>query len=265
MMLTTYCDDGGGDDHGYTVICGWVSTVDQWDGFEVDWKLLLIHYEIPFFHMSKLAHWNAPYEKWKANPGIRDRFLREAGKVIRSRVKKGFLVYVNHSHFKTVNSLFELEESFGSAHGLAGRLCMDRADFWRKSENYSFDTMRFVFEDGPGYADVSRAACAITPHLPIPNFEASRDVKPCPDWPEGRIGVVQLQSADYLAYEYRKAIADKRDKGLDVHRKSLQALLGVPLEIAGFEGPIGIGTFCAHHDIKKRLPPDSAIYDRFKG
>jgi hypothetical protein len=262
-MLITYCDDGGGEDHGFTVICGWASTADQWDGFEVDWKLLLVRYEVSFFHMMALAHFKGPYAKWKDTPSTRDRFLADAGSIIKSRVKHGFLAYVKHSDFKTVNSLFELEESFGSAHGLAGRLCMDRADNWRRKENYGFDETLYVFEDGPLYADISKATSAINPRLPIPHFEASRDLKPCHEWPEGRIGIVQLQSADYLAYEYRKAIADRMSKGLKAHRKSLQALLGTPLEGAGFATSMNLARFCMAHNIKKRLP-NSEIYEGFK-
>jgi hypothetical protein len=213
--------------------------------------------------MLKLAHFSEPYTKWKQSPGIRDRFLGDAGAIIRSKVKHGFLAYVKHSDFKIVDSLFELEESFGSAHGLAGRLCMDRVEEWRKNENYAFDETRYVFEDGNGRGDIIKAASAIEPHFPLPNFEASRDWVSSHDWPDGRVGLVQLQSADYLAYEYRKAIADRISKGVQAHRKSLQALLGRPLEIAGFEGPVGIAKFCTAHNIKRRHP-DSQLYDKFK-
>jgi hypothetical protein len=72
-----------------------------------------------------------------------------------------------------------------------------------------------------------------------------------------------LQSADYLAYEYRKAIADRISKGVQAHRKSLQALLGRPLEIAGFEGAFGIAKFCTAHNVKRRHP-DSQLYDKFR-
>jgi hypothetical protein len=40
-MVTCYFDESGGDDVGWTFVCGWAATVAQWDRFEIDWKLFL--------------------------------------------------------------------------------------------------------------------------------------------------------------------------------------------------------------------------------
>src|SRR5204863_9101411 len=48
----------------------------------------------------------------------------------------------------------------------------------------------------------------ITPSLPAPIFKPGRDSRPSAKWPNGRKGIVQLQAADYLAYEIGKFARD---------------------------------------------------------
>lgn len=63
-MLTCYLDEAGGKAEGFTVICGWVSTVAQWEQFEIDWRLFLASYKVPYFHMKEFAQSTGPFKKW---------------------------------------------------------------------------------------------------------------------------------------------------------------------------------------------------------
>src|SRR6185369_10427269 len=77
---------------------------------------------------------------------------------------------------------------------------------------------------------------ALPPFLPAPAFKPSRDVAPSRKWPQGKSGWVQLQAADYIAYEARKFVVDHEliKKGLRGARKSLGALTKVPLGISSW-------------------------------
>jgi hypothetical protein len=89
-MLTTYFDEAGGEDHGFTVVCGWVASIEQWDGFEVDWKLFLAKYDVPYFHMKELIPIpKGHFSKWSGRPDVIARFLRDAGHIVTSRVRQG--------------------------------------------------------------------------------------------------------------------------------------------------------------------------------
>ena len=81
-MLTGYFDDAGGADHGFTVVAGWVSTVDRWSIFAEQWEQMLAAFQVPWFDMKTLSHFRGVYEPWKARPEIKDEFQAAACRVI---------------------------------------------------------------------------------------------------------------------------------------------------------------------------------------
>ncbi|MHB8753685.1 MAG: DUF3800 domain-containing protein [Candidatus Acidiferrales bacterium] len=200
-MLTAYFDESCGK--GFTVICGWIAAVDEWDNFEVDWKLFLINYDVPYFHMKEFAQSTGPFAKWKATPNFRKRFLRDAWDIIRSRSRGGFACYVQDVLFNRTNRSYWLREKFPSHYALVGRECI------RWAHDYARDIceeVRCIFDDGGPNKNELLGSVNIKPQLPNPTFEPSRDI---PDRKRGiRKGVVQIQAADFLAYEVRKYIVD---------------------------------------------------------
>ena len=49
-----YCDAGGGKDHGFIVVAGYLSTFDRWNAFTAEWNELLARFEIPYFHRENV-------------------------------------------------------------------------------------------------------------------------------------------------------------------------------------------------------------------
>jgi hypothetical protein len=230
-MLACYCDEAEETytalRGGFTVVAGYTGTAQKWDGFEIDWKLLLAHYKVPYLHMRELAHWIGPYAKWKERPMVRNHFLRDASEIIRSKVQMGFTCFVWHLSFQRVNALYKLEECFSTPYALSGYLCMAIAEQWRAKGGKP--EIKYVFEDGGiDKGGLVRGTTSILPHMPTPTFEAGKDWKPSRKWPQGRKGLVHLQAADYLAYENRKALTDRINKGIRPDRKSLKAIVAVP-------------------------------------
>jgi len=263
MMLTGYFDEGVRDKL-FTVICGWTSTIEQWDGFEADWKLLLASYRVPYFHMKEYVHSNGPFKKWKGLESIREKFVADAAEIVNTRAKAGFIFYVRDAAFRTVDSLFDVRNVWGSPYGMAGRCCMELADEWRKNMTPNPGEIKYIFDDGgPDKGGLIKAMRSIPPYFPTPSFEPSRDWRRSQKWPEGRKGLVQLQAADYLAYECRKAMADRLEKHIPAARKSLAAILRVPIKMAAIQ-EMRLARFCYEQNISRRLPPDSEIYANFK-
>lgn len=225
-MFTCYFDEAGGDDHGFTVVAGFMASVEQWDSFEIDWKLFLIKYDVPYMHMLEFAHCSGPFKKWKEPrfEPTRRNFLREAAEIIHSHIKRGFLCIVKHEHFYDAAALYPSQIYPRSPYALAGRTCAACAKQWVRKHLSKLD-IEFVFEDGgPDKHGLSDTLTKLNPRLPGPIFKPSRDT------PDGRRGLVQLQSADWFAYEIRKWQVDRPDLQTPRKeaRKSLRALLDFP-------------------------------------
>jgi hypothetical protein len=37
-MFRCFFDEGGGEDHGFIAVCGYVASFEQWKRFETEWK-----------------------------------------------------------------------------------------------------------------------------------------------------------------------------------------------------------------------------------
>ena len=219
-MFACYMDEAGGDQAGSTVVCGWVSTVALWEQFEVDWKLLLASYKIPYLHMKEFSQSKGPFRKWKDLDGVRDRFMAEGIDIIKSRTKSWLVCFVHHKIFDLIDAKYKLVESIPSPYALAGRACVAQVDAWGREES---KTIEYVFEDGgPDKAGLLKAM-NIPVRLPKPIFRPGRDIM---DRKAGlRRGTVQLQAADLLAYELRKHRAEFAKRSGRPVRKSLYAVI----------------------------------------
>src|SRR5437773_2363966 len=93
-------DDAGSPDHGFTVVSGWVSTIDRWEQFDADWRLLLARYNLPYFSMKECAQFKKEFQGWENRLGTRDKFLRTAAGIIKSYVLYGFGSIILHKEFE---------------------------------------------------------------------------------------------------------------------------------------------------------------------
>lgn len=219
-MLTCYFDEAGGAEHKFIVVAGYVSSVAQWLVFESDWKILLAKYQVPYLHMKEFAHFKGPFKKWEHQPGTRAHFLRTAADIINSNVNFGISVCVYYKDFEDAGNEFDLPSLFRSPYALAGRSCIMEANVVRGRTTTDSLDMEYIFEKGgPDAAGLVNAVRKITPTLPAPIFKPSRDTK-------SETGVIQLQAADYLAYEIRKYVKDHSayKRGERFPRASLGAL-----------------------------------------
>jgi hypothetical protein len=200
-MLTGYFDESYNKN--FMVMCGWIASVEEWNNFEVDWKLFLISYKVPYFHMTEFAQSTGPFEKWKNTPNFRARFVHDAWEIVRERARKGFVWHVDEVLFNRIDRFYCLKEKLPSTYAFAGRECMRWVeDFGRKSG----EQVRCVFHDGGPDKQGLLSTAGLVPKLHSPKFEPNRDI---PDRKIGiRRGMVQLQSADFLAYEIGKYIKD---------------------------------------------------------
>jgi hypothetical protein len=229
-MFTSYFDEAGGADHGFITVCGWVASVERWQLFEGKWKDMLSYFDVPYFHLKELSQCRGPYVKWFQNPGTqRDELFKEAARIICETVEYGFLSVVWYDAFRKTNERFHLKKHSHSPYAIAGRFCIARVNEWVKQQGRSLREVDYIFEDGGpdagGLIDLTKRS-----DLKLPLFRSGRDT-------ESQVGTVQLQAADYFAYELRKAVVDHRDPFTkpEMFRKSFQALFGCEVDQGNYD------------------------------
>lgn len=248
IMVTCYLDEAGGKQDGHTVVCGWVSTVALWEQFEIDWKLFLTSYKVPYFHMKEFSQSTGPFKKWKDLSGIRDRFMAEGIDIIKSRTQYWLVCFVHHKIFDLINAKYRLVESIPSPYALAGRTCVAQVDAWSRKES---KTVEYIFEDGgPDKAGLLKAM-NVPVKFPDPIFKPSRDIT---DRKIGlRNGIVQLQAADLLAYELRKHRLEFAKRSGRPVRKSLYAAIDMmPKLLMASPNPNNILDLCRLDRLEER-------------
>jgi hypothetical protein len=221
---TLYCDAAGGKDHGFIVVAGFLSTFSRWMAFAAEWNLLLAAYNLPYFHMKEFSQSRGVFSGWDKDEDLRKKFLSRASVIIKKHVERSFACVVSLDSFHRVNQIYRLDQVAGVPYSLAARNCVAKAANYLQNRDASY-----VFEDGDkGKGELMRLM--ERDGYPSPIFRPSRDI-----YIKSRLvkGLVQLQSADFAAYEVRKAFKDNPAETwpINKYRKSLQALATIESDI----------------------------------
>jgi len=251
-MFAAYFDEAGGEDFGFTFVAGYAASIAAWESFEVDWKLFLAKFHVPYLHMKWFSHSKDCYAGWDGNDRKRAEFLGMAAEIINSHAKCALLSFISHEEFDEVDKIYELHEAFRTPYALTGRTCVGLANNWARNPETRKLEIEYVFEDGgPDKGGLISAVEALPPCYPAPSFKPGRDMSPSKKWPNGRIGLIQLQAADYLAYEARKVAFNSMQRKPLVARKSLQALTKLDLHKSAWDKP-RLMRLCQGANFKKR-------------
>jgi hypothetical protein len=227
VMLSAFYDDAGGADHGFTVVSGWVSTLERWERFDVDWRLILARYDLPYFSMKECSQFSGPFKKWKNCLGTRTNFLRDAAAIVKAYALHGFGNIVLHREFDAVNRLYTLKEHVGSPYALAGYMCVKQTHEWALKNDYEGWKIAYVFDQGTPKSGTLHTLME-REERGAPFFRSPRDV-----YVDGAVqqkALTPLQAADFLAYEIRKIKRDDPEElwPISRYRKSVRALVSVP-------------------------------------
>jgi hypothetical protein len=218
-LLTCYFDDAGGADHGYTVVAGWIASIDQWEGFTEEWETLLSEYGLEYFTMKECAQWQGPFRCWCEDR--RRSFILRACQILKTYVQYGIASIVPHREYREVNRSYTLKEYTKSEYALAGITAVRAACDWA-AINHPRVPLECIFHQGTkGHGLLSSLMMEELKFMPI--FRSAYEQ-------EGPRPVIPLQVADFLAYEVRKVRKDDPDetRPIEKHRKSVRMLISVP-------------------------------------
>ncbi|HVZ16466.1 MAG TPA: hypothetical protein VG897_05080, partial [Terriglobales bacterium] len=119
-----YCDEAGGDDYGFIVVAGYLSTFSKWQSFIADWNSLLAAYNVTYFHMKEFAHGKGPFRPWKDDDKRRNTFMGRAAEIIKQHVERGFASLVEFDAHRVVNEEYRLVEHVGTPYATAALHCI---------------------------------------------------------------------------------------------------------------------------------------------
>ena len=187
-MMSAYCDASGTEDQPVVAVAGWIGPVARWDTFEVDWKIALARFDVPYLHMKEFAHFKGPFETWKGDEPKRRAFLATLTHVIHSSATMIIGTLVPTDVVREVDREFCVTEHLGNAFTVAALVTILNGQ-----RVFGVDQVEWFFEAGDRGRGPLEDMLERYKH-PLPTFRPSRDQK-------GIRGVVPLQAADFAAYE----------------------------------------------------------------
>ncbi|HEY6253092.1 MAG TPA: hypothetical protein VI685_24295 [Candidatus Angelobacter sp.] len=209
-------------DGSHTIVAGYLATIEQWEQWETNWKLVLAEFNVPYFKMSEfIGRREGAYAdvKWKSET-YRARFLAKLAAVTRDWVDASFATLLSQRVFDFHNLFYELDQHY-NPYALCGRDCGIRTMNFIREERDSNLPIDFIFERGDeGRGMLMEGMLAAGLRSPV--FS-----KPRPDLknPQADIDdppVLPLQACDLVAYEIGRGQTDfKLGKK---SRKSLEAV-----------------------------------------
>lgn len=223
MAFAAYFDASGGSGQVAKVVAGYLARVEDWERFDCDWRLVLAHDGVPYFHMREFAHFKGPFKDWHGQDGRRANFLARLVGVCKDHLRCRVSTIVLIKDFVEVDEEYPLSELLDSPYTLASRTCAGKIREWMRANQYE-EPVEHIFEGG----DTDFNLATLTKRFQsdgfsAPIFKTKKDEKGT--W------LTPFQAADFAAWEFLKAI-NRAEAGLvnslaDL-RKSLLNLSTIP-------------------------------------
>jgi hypothetical protein len=202
VVIKGYFDDSRSDD--VWAIAGFVGFVDQWEEFGQMWPMLLATHEVPYLHMKEMANPNGVYKKWHPQKEHYEEwanFFADVTKVIGRCGIQGFGGIARGPDLERFNSENKISlepyppAAYGSLIALWNRHPREPVElFFDHVEKVQSKLCR-----AKEYADSDRRYAGDFDQVQMIPINKSRTFKE----------VIELQAADFLAWEWRKSHIDR--------------------------------------------------------
>lgn len=215
LMLSAYFDESGTDQkkHKLLTLAGYLSTVERWEKFDVEWQALLNSEGLKYSHAVDMAHFRCQFEREKGwNETRRRSFEERAHKIIKDNIMKAFDVSLFWEDYLLLIPFFKGEaKDVPPAYACLVNMMLLMVGKWTR-ENKRFEPIHYVFErgvDAQGWVSETYANASTDIEAGGAFHFASLS------FAEGKKGIngipplTQLQAADMHAYEIHKNREDK--------------------------------------------------------
>ena len=211
-MFTAYFDGSGSPDEGKALaVAGYLSNVDQWSQFDLEWRKCLEDENVSSFHMRDFAHSLREFASWRNDEPRRKRFLQRLIRITKLRVRKSIGNAVILAAYDRVNAEYMFQEYLGPPYALCGMGCMKDVYRWATKPKRQYKMPTCIFEDGDKHKTEFRRLIVRFPDWPDPEFGAKKDY-------------LAFQAADLIAWESRKLYTEAESGTFSKLRKSLAEL-----------------------------------------
>jgi hypothetical protein len=198
VLLTGYFDESGTHRGSpVSVVAGYIATVIQWRVFESKWRKMLDKAGVETFHVADLCNSRNEFHGWTEER--RRVLIKQAARIIKEQTELGvgFAVLVND--FYQVIPL-GLQEWVGGLYGWTGMYLLGYVRRWAKEAKYPMPVNCFFEAGAKGRHELDRlmgAAANIADSF-IGGWGFQKKNR-----------IVQLQAADFLAYEIYKNVINR--------------------------------------------------------
>jgi hypothetical protein len=195
-MFSAHFDESGTPDDSHVVltVAGFVSSVDKWSKFELEWPKILRGAGLPdgtIFHMKDFARNDPPYQDFKGDSKRKAAFVSDLIKCTKRNVNKAFSFTVALRDWEYLNQRFLVAESLGFPYAFCGRMCVGAVLKWAAKKPGA--KVEFYFEDGATHRSQLKKILKLNDNIE-PGFRSKEQM-------------VQFQPADLLAWKHRKILA----------------------------------------------------------
>lgn len=241
-MFSAHIDESGTPDDSHVVltVAGFVSSVEKWARFELEWKKILKQAGLPegtIFHMSKFARGLPPYQEFEGQSKRKAALVSSLVRCTRRNVNKAFSCTVALRDWERLNQRYCISESLGYPYPFCGRMCVGAVMQWARKKNAT--NIEFFFEDGATHRGQLKKILNANNDGIEPIFRSKETM-------------TQFQAADLLAWKSRRTIADvvryARPGDIDLYN-SIQNSLA---EIKSIPHKYGVHTYESMERIAQR-------------
>lgn len=219
-LLTFYGDESGTESKTNVVVAGYVADMLAWKRFAIDWQSILDAEQVELLHRKNMEWpfhgefkgWTLPRQK---------RVLRKAHYFIKKHTLKGVAESIKVRAFREIMPR-RVKNTFGGCYGWGVRCCVIGLGKWAREHNH---WIHYVFASGaPGSIKVHEALDQL--HDSAEDRERYRIASWTFADMKGPHALIQLQAADFIAFEAYKQI-DNRVVGGEKrpYRKSAHNLI----------------------------------------
>lgn len=249
MALFTYLDAGGTKDLPSLSAAGYIAREEQWQAFGRDWAGVLARFGVTELHMKNFAHFRKDFVTWQGDEPRRAAFLAALTDIIKTHTLKHVAVILHTSVYHQLNAAATVRERLGTPYALtmlsALLLAKDWAETCAPGEPMSF----FIEYGDHDQGDLLNLLWALEfPHR-------VRPVRKTVVNSSGTAHVMPFQAADFLAYEYQKAIRTMRDRGVQAVKARKSAFYLIPIGEDRYSRVIDVhslGELCLKLGVKRR-------------